>query len=267
MPTHQVLGLERVSIQVVELFGTEAIANVVPAAGDQGHLDVAAAEALLTRRPVGTRSPWRAPKGPAGATSVAPHRVSLGANRPRAIDPGTVSRPKDQACRPRSRAGLRKLTGSFTTRFAGRPATGSRADADFVKVEAGAMEVETMVAERFPVVRSDNHHGIFEKPLAIEPVNELPKLIIEECDAIVKRIPSHREVAVQDTLPTRIAVIKQELVIPWRLGPDPETARVSIRRDVGLVGIEVIQVGEEGAFGLACPQPVEERVVDFAAAA
>ena len=51
-----------------------------------------------------------------------------------------------------------------------------------------------MIAERFPVVRGDDHQRVVEKPLALELVEQPPELFIEEGDAIVVAVAGHRDV-------------------------------------------------------------------------
>ena len=53
------------------------------------------------------------------------------------------------------------------------------------------MAEDAMIAERFAVVRGDDHQRVVEQPLALELVEQAPELFIEEGDAIVVAVARH----------------------------------------------------------------------------
>ena len=94
-------------------------------------------------------------------------------------------------------------------------------DAGDVQKETEAVAEGPMIAKRFPVVRRDDHHGVFEESLAVQSVEQTAELRIKKSDAIVVAIVG------QLNIPFHIRTVRfrhmteQEIVIPWRPGTDP----------------------------------------------
>ena len=100
----------------------------------------------------------------------------------------------------------------------------------------------------------------------LQLVEQPPELFIEESEAIVVAVTDHLDVTCPHPGLVRPHVIEEIPVIPKCLGPDTETALIIPRGNVRLVGVEVVQEGEEGAIRPPSRQPVQERLVDLARA-
>ena len=120
----------------------------------------------------------------------------------------------------------------------------------------------TMIAERFPMVRGDDHHGVVEEPPSSQVLEQPAELFIEEGDAIVVAVAGHLEVPFHRRRLVHPHVIEQEVVLSGGPGPDPEAALGSRRGYVRVVGVVVVQEGEEGTIRPTSAQPVEEGGVD-----
>ena len=86
------------------------------------------------------------------------------------------------------------------------------------------MAEDAVIAERFAMVRGDDHDRVVEEPLALELVEQPAELFIEESDAIVVAVAGHLDVPLRRIALVHRHVIEEELVIPPGPGPDPEAA-------------------------------------------
>ena len=155
----------------------------------------------------------------------------------------------------------RRLTVWGTTRPAAARIKDHQWDSDLVEIEGGAVPEDLMIAEPLAVVRGDDHHRVVKQPLAGKFIEQLPELLIEESDAVVVAIACHQKVSCSGRILVDVRVVKKELVVPWVLGADPEAAGISRRGHVRVVGVEIVEEGEEGR-SCRLPQPAEKGIVD-----
>ena len=127
------------------------------------------------------------------------------ASRPPTSGLGPTSPPKAPAGRPLV-AGMLARADRSIHHSAPRGARGEnrQRDADLVEVDTGAVAEVAMIAERFSMVRCDDHHCVVEESLSpVAGQAQSTNLIIEESDAIV-----NSEVAE----PRRMSLFNNELL-------------------------------------------------------
>ena len=136
-------------------------------------------------------------------------------------------------------------------------------DVNLVEVQAIAMVEHTMLPELFSMVRRDDHQGVLQHANAVELVQQRPDLPVQEGDAIVVTVAGQLHVPGANVSLILIPVVQEHLVISPGPGPEAEPRSVVLRRQEGLVRVEVVQKGEERPLPPPLPgKPVQEGAVD-----
>ena len=105
--------------------------------------------------------------------------------------------------------------------------------------------------------------SVFSRSPWLGGVEQATQLLIEGGDAVIVAVAGHLDVPQSEQALDRPHIFHQESMISRELGPDSELAEMVLWRKVRLVGVEVVQEGEEGAIRPAPTQPREEGLVEL----
>src|SRR5438067_1688868 len=99
-------------------------------------------------------------------------------------------------------------------------------------IDAASVPIQTVLAEMLAMIGRYDDQGVLEQSAVLQPLEELPELVVEVGDAVVVRISRQRQIARGDMPLVETKPVAEQKIIVGRLRPATEMLAGVARRHI-----------------------------------